>query len=99
MQGISRLKSAIERHKENKDINIRFKTPLTGKRPTRTLPPTTTPANEDKVRNINTKDDEQRVEDACNPLQYSREVLISKWLRELSRVSMSGHTLNSTALT
>ena len=85
MQGISRLKEAIERHKENKDINIRYKTPLTGKRPTTTTI-IRSPANNrpPQVRNKDTKDDEQRVEDACNPLRYSREVLISKWLRELS---------------
>ena len=29
MQGINRLREAIERHKENKDINIKYKTPLT----------------------------------------------------------------------
>lgn len=29
MQGIKRLQSAIERHRENKDINIKYKTPLT----------------------------------------------------------------------
>jgi hypothetical protein len=33
MQGINRLKEAIERHKENKDPNLKYKTPLTGKRP------------------------------------------------------------------
>jgi hypothetical protein len=37
MQGINRLKEAIERHKENKDPNLKYKTPLTGK-----LLPTTT---------------------------------------------------------
>lgn len=79
------LKAAIERHKENKDINVRFKTPLTGRRPT--TPSQTARTDCKQVRNINTKDDEQAVDDACNPLQYSREVLISKWLRELSRVS------------
>ena len=29
MQGVMRLKEAIERHRENKDINLKFKTPLT----------------------------------------------------------------------
>ena len=29
MQGLKRLQSAIERHRENKDINIKYKTPLT----------------------------------------------------------------------
>ena len=29
MQGIMRLKEAIERHRENKDINLKYKTPLT----------------------------------------------------------------------
>lgn len=31
MQGLKRLQEAIERHRENKDINIKYKTPLTGK--------------------------------------------------------------------
>ena len=31
MTGFTRLREAIERHKENKDINIKYKTPLTGK--------------------------------------------------------------------
>lgn len=29
MQGLKRLQEAIERHRENKDINIKYKTPLT----------------------------------------------------------------------
>jgi hypothetical protein len=33
MQGINRLKEAIERHKENKDPNLKYKTPLTGRPP------------------------------------------------------------------
>jgi hypothetical protein len=33
MQGFNRLKEAIERHKENKDPNLKYKTPLTSKRP------------------------------------------------------------------
>jgi len=31
MQGLKRLQEAIERHRENKDINIKYKTPLTSK--------------------------------------------------------------------
>jgi hypothetical protein len=31
MQGIKRLKEAVQKHRENKDINIKYKTPLTGK--------------------------------------------------------------------
>ncbi len=31
MQGLKRLQEAIERHRENRDINIKYKTPLTGK--------------------------------------------------------------------
>lgn len=31
MTGLTRLKEAIERHRENKDINIKYKTPLTSK--------------------------------------------------------------------
>jgi hypothetical protein len=62
MQGFNRLKEAIERHKENKDPNLRYKTPLT-------------------IRNIQTKDDEQRIDDACNPLQRSRSVRVSEWLQ------------------
>lgn len=30
MQGLKLLKEALERHRETKDINVRFKTPLTG---------------------------------------------------------------------
>ena len=30
MPGLNRLKEALERHRENKDINIKYKTPLTG---------------------------------------------------------------------
>lgn len=30
MTGFTRLREAIERHRENKDINIKYKTPLTG---------------------------------------------------------------------
>lgn len=30
MTGITRLREAIVKHKENKDINIKYKTPLTG---------------------------------------------------------------------
>lgn len=33
MQGIKRLKEAVQKHRENKDINIRYKTPLTSKSP------------------------------------------------------------------
>jgi hypothetical protein len=47
MQGINRLKEAIERHKENKDPNLKYKTPLTGRPPThqhRTLRQPLTPA-------------------------------------------------------
>ena len=32
MQGLKKLKEAIEQHRENKDINIKYKTPLTSKR-------------------------------------------------------------------
>jgi len=31
MQGITRFKVAIERYRENKDINLKYKTPLTSK--------------------------------------------------------------------
>lgn len=31
MQGIKRLKEAVQKHRENKDINIKYKTPLTSK--------------------------------------------------------------------
>lgn len=30
MTGLTRLKEVIERHRENKEINIKYKTPLTG---------------------------------------------------------------------
>jgi len=35
MQGLKRLQEAIERHRENKDINIKYKTPLTSESPSR----------------------------------------------------------------
>lgn len=38
MQGLKRLQEAIERHRENKDINIKYKTPLTSKCPFHPLP-------------------------------------------------------------
>jgi len=62
MQGIMRLKEAIKQHHENKDINLKYKTPLT-------------------KRNIDTKNDEQDIDDACNPIRCDRKVLISDWLR------------------
>ena len=82
MQGISRLREAMERHKKNKDINIKHKTRLTGGRPTRNLPTPLT--NDNKVRNINIFDDEQNIHDACNPFRSSRELRISEWLRAVS---------------
>src|SRR2546421_1404413 len=86
MQGLSRLKEAIERHKENKDPNLKYKTPLTGKRPRTNNSTARSRLNVSAVRNIQTKDDEQRIDDACNPLQRSRSVRVSEWLQLVQTV-------------
>ncbi len=74
MQGISRLKEAIERHKENKDINIRYKTPLTGKRPT-TATVITPPANNHKsatrIPKTTSKESKMPVTHFAIPEKYS----------------------------
>ena len=83
MQGIVKLREAIERHRENKDINIRYKTPLTSKRPhhSTAFPHPLTSSTERNVENLI---DKQNVYDACNPAECSREVRISEWLRVVS---------------
>jgi DNA-binding MurR/RpiR family transcriptional regulator len=97
MQGFNRLKEAIERHKENKDPNLKYKTPLTSKRPPQNTK--TSPClNVSAVRNIQTKDDEQRIDDACNPLQRSRSVRVSEWLQLVQGVSTVPYHLNISAL-
>jgi DNA-binding MurR/RpiR family transcriptional regulator len=97
MQGFNRLKEAIERHKENKDPNLKYKTPLTSKRPHKhhDIPQS---LNVSAVRNIQTKDDEQRIDDACNPLQRSRSVRVSEWLQLVQGVSTVPYRLIISAL-
>jgi hypothetical protein len=97
MQGFNRLKEAIERHKENKDPNLKYKTPLTSKRPHQhhDIPQS---LNVSTVRNIQTKDDEQRIYDACNPLQRSRSVRVSEWLQLVQGVSTIPDHLSVSAL-
>lgn len=91
MQGIKRLKEAVQKHRENKDINIRYKTPLTSKchsicqvviQQSIAYRMLTTP-----VRNIANHCDSQAIDDACNPLRSNRSVLISNWLRSVQGVS------------
>lgn len=97
MQGLKRLQEAIERHRENKDINIKYKTPLTSKslwaKPgSRDMPSllSSTPHFADDsppaVRNVNTFTDEQAIDDACNPIRCDRHVRISEWVRGVQRV-------------
>ena len=96
MQGVMRLKEAIERHRENKDINLKFKTPLTSEfspyLPSLLPPlhriPHTNHSSPPPVRNKDTFDDEQRIYDACNPLHFSRTVRISTWVRGIQGVSL-----------
>lgn len=87
MQGIMRLKEAIERHRENKDITLKYKTPLTSKSAKLALCYLTSLTRPSPVRNKDTFDDEQRIQDACDPLRFSRNVRISTWVRSLQGVS------------
>jgi hypothetical protein len=43
-------------------------------------------------RNIETFVEEQIIQDACNPVQRTREVQISEWLRLVPRVSASSRS-------
>lgn len=88
MQGIKRLKEAVQKHRENKDINIKYKTPLTSKSLPSRHPLLTADRSTTAVRNVNSHCDKQNIDDACNPLRSHRRVLISNWLLSVQGVSM-----------
>lgn len=83
MAGIKLFRTAIERHRENKDITVRFKTPariLSG------AVPLILTVHQLTVRNVNTFVDEQAIDDACNPIRFGRHVRVSEWIRGIQRV-------------
>ena len=70
LEAIRHVKKVVQRHRLGKDINIKFKTPMT-------------------LRNMASFNDNQAVEDACNPARSNRKLRISQWIGGVQKAACS----------